>query len=322
MEPMPDILKNFSTEDIERLKLFLSILPSTLQTVKEIVTLRVFVEEYCNFIKQNRSIAYYKSVVNACKHLTNYFGQQKAVQSICLKDIENFISYLQHQVPKGFRVYYRTLKAAFNKAKDWDYVKENYFLKVKLPKKQQIYPAYINELQLHSICGKIVNEIIKEIVIVAFYSGMRLNELLSLHVRNVDLEKRIITVGGIDFTTKCRSQRFIPMSDEVYKILLGRFNNANKHDDDFVFCKPNGQRFSGDHVSKTFKKACTATGMDNGIHYHSIRHSTASYLVQRGVNLYVVKELLGHKSISTTESYSHLNIDSLKGAIQKFDESY
>jgi integrase/recombinase XerD len=89
----------------------------------------------------------------------------------------------------------------------------------------------------------------------------------------------------------------------------------------YVFCKENGERFTGDYVSKTFKQACKDAGMDNAIHFHSLRHSFASNLVQKGVNLYTIKELLGHSSIATTEIYSHLNMDSLKDAIRMFDES-
>ena len=86
-----------------------------------------------------------------------------------------------------------------------------------------------------------------------------------------------------------------------------------------MFCKENGKAFTGDYVSKKFKRACKAAGMDKAIHFHSLRHSFASNLAQKGVSLYVIKELLGHSSISTTEIYSHLNMDSLKEAIRILD---
>ena len=59
--------------------------------------------------------------------------------------------------------------------------------------------------------------------------------------------------------------------------------------------------------------------MDESIHFHTLRHSFASSLAQKGVNLYVIKELLGHSSISTTEIYSHLNVDSLREAVDKLN---
>ena len=91
---------------------------------------------------------------------------------------------------------------------------------------------------------------------------------------------------------------------------------------DYVFCKENGFPFSGNYVSKTFKNACRAVGIDEGIHLHNLRHSFASNLVQKGVSLYTIKALLGHSSITTTEIYSFLNMDSLKEAIEKFNSPH
>ena len=59
--------------------------------------------------------------------------------------------------------------------------------------------------------------------------------------------------------------------------------------------------------------------MDKGFHFHSLRHSFASNLAQQGVSLYTIKELLGHSSISTTEIYSHLNMETLREAIMVLD---
>lgn len=358
------------------LELLLQELPELLQSnaigeVKEIVTLRVFVEEYSNLIKQNRSNAYYKSVENAFKHFTDYFGNQRAIQSLGLKDIECFVSHLQKKVTKGYRVYVKTLKAAFSKAVDWGYVKENYFFKVKLPKKQQVNPAYISSEQLLVISEKIENKTIKDLVTFAFYTGMRLNEIVNLTWRNVDLGKKIITVGDEEFTTKGRNQRYIPICEEVHEALLrmdnvkwlmvnGKRERRNERSETqearskknrtarilqikpgrntktlnpscilpfnkveklgkYVFCKLNGEKFTGDYVSKTFKQACKDAGMDDAIHFHTLRHSFASNLAQSRVSLYTIKELLGHSSIATTEIYSHLNMDSLKDAIKVFD---
>ncbi len=309
-----------SIDNMEIMKrCFLSMMSEVEQ--KEVVTLRVFVDEYQEYIKQNRSAAYSNSVFYSCKHLTDFFGLQKPIHTIGLKDVEQFLSSLQQKVPKGYSVYFRTLKSAFNKAVDWEYLKVNPFIKVKLPKKQKNSPAYINEKQLSLICNKINIEVIRNISILGFYTGMRLDELAQLTWRYVDLTEKIITVGGEDFETKSRKQRRIPICNEALEVLSKRsthkhiqYNNKN-----YVFCKPGGIPFSDDYISKRFKSACRSAGIDKAIHFHSLRHSFASYLVQKGVSLYAVKELLGHSSISTTEIYAHLNMDSLKEATNTFN---
>ena len=338
---MEEILRNISVDDIEKLRMLLSIIPG--QEQKEVVTIRVFIDEYCNLIKQNRSNAYYTSVECAFKHLIDFFESRNSIKSIGLKDVENFVTYLQQKVKKGYRVYYRTLKAAFNKAVEWGYVNMNYFQKVKLPKRQQVNPIFINSDQLLVICDWLKNGVVKDVVVFAFYTGMRLDEIINLTWRNVDLEARIITVGDNSFTTKGRNQRFIPICEEAFKVIEnlelrirqkdgGQVQNEKgknvipiysfASDQGFVFCKKDGSKYCGNYVSRKFKNACIAAGADQSIHFHSLRHSFASNLVQKGVPLYTIKELLGHSSISTTEIYSHLNLDSLREAIKKLDSPH
>ena len=347
---MNKILKNISVDELEKLRMLLSIIPGNEK--KNTVTLRVFTNEYSNMIKQNRSKAYSVSVCSSFKHLTEFFGHGKSIQSIGLKDVEKFVFYLQRNVKKGYRVYYRTIKAAFNKAKDWGYAKENYFQKVKLPKKQQVNPVFLNSDQLLVICDHLKNETIKDIVVFAFYTGMRLDEIVNMRLKNVDLQNKVITVGDDCFTTKGRNQRYIPICEETLKVienlelrmqnekqkrntkiqlvtLIGDASNSSSHGSElrlgmtnrFVFCKKDGSKYCGNYVSRKFKNACKAAGIDQSIHFHSLRHSFASNLVQKGVPLYTIKELLGHSTISTTEIYSHLNMDSLREAIKKLDTS-
>ena len=324
-----NILGKLTIEDVEKLKILFSMTQTT--EIKEVVTLRVFIDEYKNIIQHNRSASYLKSVRIAFEYLVEFFtqkdnrpGLKKSITTIELKDIENFLIYLQQKVKKGYVVYYRNLKAAFNKAKDWGYVKENYFTKVKLPKRQKTAPAFLNCNELIAISCKVDNPVIKEIVITAFFTGMRLSEILNLTWRNVNMTTRIITVGDEHFATKSRNQRYIPISDEVFEIFARKIEKKNgvfKLNEDYVFCKTDGMRFCSDYVSKSFKKACNNAGIDKSIHFHSLRHSFASNLAQKGISLYIIKELLGHSSITTTEIYSHLNMDSLKDAIKTFDTS-
>jgi site-specific recombinase XerD len=235
---------------------------------------------------------------------------------------------------EGYRVYYRTLKAAFNKAVDWGYLNENYFIKVKLPKRQKLAPVFITSDQLSMICDQIDNEVIKDTVIFAFHTGMRRDEIVNLRWKNVDLHNNLITVGDETFTTKGRKQRFIPISDDALEVLGRRKTQNVKRTPscilplvkgekffEFVFCKHDGTKYTGTNISRVFRIACRDAGFNNAIHFHSLRHSFASNLVQKGVPLYTIKELLGHSSISTTEIYSHLNMESLREAIKKLDET-
>lgn len=101
------------------------------------------------------------------------------------------------------------------------------------------------------------------------------------------------------------------------KIQKSKFNQ--KIINEYVFSKTKGEKFTGDYFSKRFKQACKSAEMDKGFHFHSLRHSFVSNFAQQGVSLFTVKELLGHSSISTTEIYSHLNMNNLREAIMVLD---
>lgn len=362
---MDELLNKLSIEEIEKLKWLFSM--SNNQQPKEVVTLRVFREEYLNLLKSNRSISYYNSVRLSLDYLVDYFGIHCSIGSIQQKEIEKFFiklqekvktaSYSNNQSGNGYEVYYRNIKAAFNKAKEWNYIHENYFTKVKLPKRQKLSPVFINCDQLSAICDQIKNGTVKDVVVFAFYTGMRLDEIVNLKWKNVDNENHSITVGDETFVTKGRKQRFIPMGEETARIIENlecriRQNNGGQIENKkpktriiklvgdasmvrlssphaslgvtngFVFCKENGEKYSGNYFSRRFKIACKAAGLDKSIHFHSLRHSFASNLAQRGVSIYTIKELLGHSSITTTQIYSHLNMDSLREAVNKLDSGF
>ena len=327
-ERLPEMLNNTSKSD-----------------VKETVTLRVFKNEYLELLKNNLSHSYYRSVKASFDHLLSYFKPQKPMSSFKQKEIEQFMGHLKVNVPKGYRIYYRNLKAAFTKAQAWEYITVNHFKNFKLPKSQELAPAFVNSIQLSAISDKIKKQAVKDITAFAFNTGMRLDEVINLKWSNIDYANRTITVGDDGFTTKGRKQRFIPMTNDVYELLAKRekskvnelaslpiihsINNKCEGKRDaslplsmtnaFVFCKENGFKYSKDYVSKKFKEACRKANIDKAIRFHSLRHSFASYLVQQGVSLPTIKDLLGHTSITTTEIYSHLDVSSLQEAIKKFD---
>lgn len=106
------------------------------------------------------------------------------------------------------------------------------------------------------------------------------------------------------------------MRDIVIKILLEQKQTRKNVKVDYVFTKNNIQ-VNIDYVSKRFKKAVKNIDENSTIHLHSLRHSFASNLInEKNVELIIVKDLLGHSRISTTEIYSHLKVKSLIEAVR------
>ena len=158
---------------------------------------------------------------------------------------------------------------------------------------------------------------LKEFCTTAFYTGMRLREIVNLVWECVDFKRKIIIVKNINgFTTKNKKERIIPINSIIESLMLDRFSRKNNADNNnYLFYRVMGIKLNEDYVSKNFKVAVRDSGLNDNIHFHTLRHSFASRLIQKGVSLFVVKELLGHEDIKTTQIYSHLQTQNLEEAI-------
>ena len=288
------------------------------QQNKEIrlISLKDFESEYLRLVNSIRTNNYSKSISASFKSLTNYTGNVNLVD-LNNKILENYISTIFKNSKFAAALYYRTLKAAFEKAIEWNYLKENPFKKFKLPKLPKSLPVFISYKELQLILKSTKSKMLNDLYQAAYFTGLRLSELLNLRWNAIDLKTRIITVQNSDsFTTKSKKERIIPVNESLFDILLKRYPkiiDINKTN--LVFCKVPGVILNPDYVSKSFKKSVRAAKLDDKIHFHSLRHSFASNMVQKGVSLYVVKELLGHRDITTTQIYSHIRNENLFDAV-------
>ena len=309
---------NLNDEKINELKSFLKLMVSESQLDE--TSLSEFIREYVNLISNTRSTAYLRSIVTSFQYLLFYFGADKKLGEIATREVEKLILKLKSKTPKGYRVYFRNYLAAFNKAKEWNYVKENLFSKIKLSKLQKNKPAYIKLYELNKILDFISIPTVRIIIKTAFYTGCRLGELLNLKVMNVDLVEGIIIIGDNEFTTKGKKQRIVPISKHIINDLI-QLIGGRKPCKQYLFAKSNNYPFSKDYISKTFKKACRKAGISEDIHFHSLRHSFGSLSAQANVPLISIKEIMGHSSLNTTCIYLHVNKEELKRSMNILDEA-
>jgi site-specific recombinase XerD len=313
-----NIENNFSLSEIDQLeRLLASIKMQKVEELSKSPTIEIFYSEYKEYIKNTLSESYLKSVELSFKILIEDFGRDKKLSEISIRDAEYFKINRLKSAPKGYAVYLRTIRAAFNIAVQWELITSNPFTKIKFRKTQKIKPPYLTETQFNKILPLTVNRDLKNLFTVCFYTGIRLSEAVNLRWRNISLDKKLVTIGDNEFTTKNAKQRIIPLCNQVMNVLE---QNKIGKPDNFVFSKSNGFPFRKEYVSKKFKEVSRKAGLVEDIHFHSLRHSFASNLAQKGVPIVAIRDLLGHSSIATTQIYSHSNVESLVGAIAKFDE--
>lgn len=285
-------------------------------TKKVSIKLSSFIAEYKSFVKNTYSEKYLTKAVTPSFNRLQAFLPDSPLEYITSKNIDQFISSVYAKSKFAALLYHRTLKAALNKAVIWNYIQENSFNKIKSPKVIKSFPVYISEAELILILIKTEDQLLKDIFTTAYYTGMRLNELLSMKWNWIDLTQEVITIkNSDDFNTKNKKERVIPIHPKVKKIFQLYFQINGNTKNSFVFFRKSGIKLNGEFISKQFKKAVRSAELNDDIHFHSLRHSFASALVQRNVSLYAVKELLGHENIKTTQIYSHLQQESLNKAV-------
>jgi integrase len=141
----------------------------------------------------------------------------------------------------------------------------------------------------------------------ALHTGMRKGEILTLCWKEVDFQRRIITV----LKTKNGEKRSIPMSRTLYDVMTGiKVRDISGR----VF--PISDRSFRAAFDKTLEKAKVTT-----FRPHDMRHTFATRLVRKGIDLYKGKELLGHRSLSMTARYSH-HPESLKSSVEVLDSCH
>jgi integrase/recombinase XerD len=157
----------------------------------------------------------------------------------------------------------------------------------------------------------------KTIIELMYSCGLRASEVCHLSLNQIDLEDELIRVFG-----KGSKERLVPLGRRAKDLLkeylsLARPKLIKKDPYDEVFLSFQGRPFSRISLWKIIKKRALQADMRN-IHPHILRHSFATHLLEGGADLRSVQEMLGHTNISTTQIYTHLNLQHLREVHLKF----
>ena len=265
------------------------------------ILFRDFAKQYLQWAKANKKPSTLIHDVSTLKMFDKEF-QSKTIQEITTWLIEKYKSRRREVCkPDTVNRELAVLKHFFSKAIEWGKMKENPAKKVKpfrgvTKRVRYLIPSEIQSLL--SNCGDLLDGQLKPIVTLAVHTGMRRGEILPLEWENVNFEQGIISLED----TKNHERRDIPM-DETVKATLNGIDRKGK----LVFLNERGERISNIDLHRAFHSALTASGISD-FRFHDLRHTFASNLVmQEGVELNDVRELLGHKSMAMTWRYAHLS---------------
>lgn len=302
----------------EAFKLFLkatSPQPSP-QKQNPVKTLSYFIQDYLRHVNANHGAKTHQIYALALQHFLNHAGDI-AVEAITPRVIDMFkVARLERASAATVNNNLRAVRTFFNCLKRWDILQKNPcdgIAQIRLPDQT---PPFLSTEQLQHLVGTMNDQWMKPIVIFAAMTGTRLGEILNLTWDKIDLKNRVVLIqSSVSYQVKGGKVRAIPLNETALEVLSSLAGDR----EGLVFRGRLGGRANSNHVSATFRKTVRRTHLDKRLHFHSLRHTFASLLVQNGVSLFHVQKLLGHSSSRVTEMYAHLQNPRLHDVVRTID---
>ncbi len=219
------------------------------------------------------------------------------------KAIENFLLERQKQGNSS-----QTINLALNSVKFlyYEVLKLKEKIDFKCAKRSQKLPVVLSRGEIEKIINEIKNLKHKLMVSLGYAAGLRVSEVVSLKVKDVDLAELIIHIKN----AKGKKDRITvfpeKIKEEIQSLILG------KNGGDFLFESNRGGKLTTTSLQKVFHVALIRSRIKKSATFHSLRHSFATHLLENGTDVRYVQELLGHANIRTTQIYTKVTNPKLK----------
>jgi len=209
-----------------------------------------------------------------------------------------------------------TLRSFFKFLTREGYLKTNPLISLSSPKQEKHLPLFLTEDEVTRLIEAAIPKdergLRDRAILETFYStGIRISELVGLDTQDIDFIGGIAKVMG-----KGKKERMVPIGDVAIKTIRAYLEKRKKQTD-ALFLNKSGRRITDRGVRDIVKKHLRLASIKQGVSAHTLRHSFATHLLNRGADLRSVQELLGHVNLSTTQIYTHLTTDRLKSVYDK-----
>ncbi len=220
--------------------------------------------------------------------------EENIKQFLLNKQSKKYASQTVNLYPNAIKFFYREVLKIPQK------------INLKFAKRSKKLPIVLSKKEIKSIINSTKNPKHKLIISLAYGTGLRISEVIGLKVKDVNLEELTIHLKD----AKGKKDR-ITIFPEKIKINFQRLI-ASKNPNDYVFESERGGKLTERTAQKVFGNALQKTDIKKDATFHSLRHSFATHLLENGVDIRYVQELLGHRNIRTTQVYTQVTNPKLK----------
>jgi integrase/recombinase XerC len=230
-----------------------------------------------------------------------------------------FVMGLRHSDMSGksIRRYLSSIRGFFNFLIDNGVMVKNPALSIQTPKIDRVLPKTIDFDDLRNMMNLKTDhysELRAVLMIELLYScGLRVSELVGINIKDLDVNEGFVRVMG-----KGGKARFSPIGSSAINVLETYLTKRPESESDALFLNQKGLRISPRSVQNIVKKRALDVGVSINVHPHMLRHAAATHFLQSSHDLRTVQEFLGHKSIKSTQIYTHLDFLELSKVYDEF----
>lgn len=272
-----------------------------------------------NFVQQLTLKAYSLSTIRTYRNeFTVFLTTLKKVdaESLTTQKIKDYLEYCF----TALKLTENTIHSRMNALKFYyEQVlgREKFFWEIPRPKKAFILPKVLGEDELRKLFNSITYKKHKAILFTAYSAGLRVSEVVSLQIKHIDRSRMQLFIEK----SKGKKDRYVGLSPVLLDILENYYKEIKPKPIKYLFeGQYPGNAYNARSAQKIFQIAKQKAGIKKEIGFHSLRHSFATHLLEKGIDIKYIKDLLGHFNIHTTERYLHVKKEKLINIISPFDD--
>ena len=290
-------------------------------------------EAFVQYLRYERNMspetirAYEKDLYQFLRFFSKGSGQPINPTGITTLQVREFLAALKERNYQKTTVVRKlaTIRSFYKFLMRKGHVTTNPLIDIETPKVEKKLPHFLSteevEKLLNAPQGNSFQAVRDRAILETLYStGLRVSELTALNVSDLDFTAEVIKARG-----KGRRERVVPVGSfalqaiKRYVEVRAQVPRINEEEPDALFLNRFGDRLSSRSIRKILDKYIKVTGLNEKTSPHTLRHSFATHLLNRGANLRMVQELLGHKHLSTTQIYTHVTT---QGMQQQYEQAH
>jgi len=270
-------------------------------------------EEFLKKLETELKISKYskytvKNYVQANANLLNFL--EKSPEEIKMDDIKAYqAEKLMEKASKSIVLFLSAIRYAYS-----NILQRDPTIGIKRPKKEMRIPIVLTKNEVKLLLNSLDNKKSKLMVTLIYACGLRVSELTSLKIKDLNFEEKI----GYVRQSKGRKDRIFNIPDSLVKNLQKQIQFQKENNREHLFSGLN-EKISTRNIQEIVNKAAERAGIKKSVHPHTLRHSFATHLLENNIDIRKIQELLGHADLNTTQIYTHVSQEELKKVKSPFD---